>query len=139
MKIGKFGRHRFAEDDRAGLAQPTDRGCIGLRTTPCKNWRSALGRIIGGVENILDADRNAVQRADALAICLFAIEFASLLQCVLWIDMDKRVDLAVHCGNPLQAGGYIFLRRNHSARDFVRGFSCRKCGYVGLGQFAGFL
>ena len=136
MEISKLGRHCFADDDSAGLAQPSNRGRIGFRTPACENWRTAFGRIVAGIEYILDTDRNAVQRTDALAISLFLIERSGLHQRVLGIDMGEGLDLTIHLGNALQAGRRIILSRNHAARDFASDFGCRKCGYVRLGQCA---
>ena len=94
MEIGKFRRHRLADDDRSRLAQLADSGAVGIWPAPRKNRRTAFGRIVRGVEDVLDSDRNAVQRPGALATGLAAIERTRLRQRVLRIQMDESVDFA---------------------------------------------
>ena len=118
MEIGKFRRHRLADDDRSRLAQLADSGAVGIWPAPRKNRRTAFGRIVRGVEDVLDSDRNAVQRPGALATGLAAIERTRLRQRVLRIQMDESVDFALDSRNPLQAGARIVLGGNRAARDF---------------------
>ncbi len=69
VEIGELGRHRLADDHRARCAQPRDRRAVAHRLTALEQRRAAFGRIIGGIEDVLDADRNAVQRADRAGRC----------------------------------------------------------------------
>ena len=60
---GEHRRVRFAEDDGAGLAQPRDGGSVGRRTAVLQRGRADAGGEAGDVECILDADRQAFERA----------------------------------------------------------------------------
>jgi hypothetical protein len=79
-----------------------------------------------------------VQRTDPLAVGFFAIKCAGLRQRMLGIDMNESVDLAVRLRNSSKTGGRKFLGGNRTVRDLSRGFSCRQCGDIRLGQSSGF-
>ena len=79
MEIGELGRHRLADDDRAGVAQLAHGGGVGVGLAAGQNGRAAFGRIILGVEDILDRDRDAVQRAERPPLPFVAVERARLL------------------------------------------------------------
>ena len=64
---GELGRHRLADDDGAGPAQRRDAGRILERPTPLEGRAAVLGRHVRRVDDVLDADGEPVQRADALA------------------------------------------------------------------------
>ena len=61
-EAGKFGGDRLAEDDRAGRPRQRDAGRVGGRAVALVDRRAVAGRHIDGVDQILDRDRNAVQR-----------------------------------------------------------------------------
>src|SRR5207244_9469198 len=95
MEIGKLGCHRLADDDGTRLAQLADSGAVGAWPAARKNRRTAFGRIIRGVEDVLDPDRDAMQRPDPFAIGLAAVKRTRLRQGVLRIQMDEGVDLCL--------------------------------------------
>ena len=68
-RVGReLGGHRLAEDDRAGRAQALDhRGIVVGRAAGVQHG-AVLGRHVGGVDDVLDADRQAVQRAGGVAL-----------------------------------------------------------------------
>ena len=59
---GEFRGHGLADDDAAGAARQRHRRRIGARLKAGVNRRAVLGREIGGIENILEPDRQAAQR-----------------------------------------------------------------------------
>ena len=65
MEIGVLRGHGLAHDHGAGRAQPGDRGRVAPRRAAGPQRRAELGRHVAGVEDVLDADRHAVQRARA--------------------------------------------------------------------------
>ena len=61
---GEFGGDRLAEHEAAGAAQQRDQGGIGLGPVAGIDRGAVLGRKVGGVENILDPDREPAQRLE---------------------------------------------------------------------------
>ena len=57
---GKFGGDGLSHDHGAGFAQRGDARGIALGTEACEQWRAVLGRHVGGLDDVLDADRHAV-------------------------------------------------------------------------------
>src|SRR5256885_12147576 len=47
-------------------------------TTLFRSYRAVLGRHVGGIDDVLEADRNAVERADRLAAALALVGGAGL-------------------------------------------------------------
>ena len=66
--VGVFGGHRLAHDHGTGRAQAGDRIGVASRRAPGPQGRAELGRHVAGVEDVLDADRHAVQRPQRLAV-----------------------------------------------------------------------
>jgi len=62
LQAGELGGDRLAEHEAAGAAHERHQRGIGLGPMAGVDRRSILGREIRGVENILDADRQPVQR-----------------------------------------------------------------------------
>jgi len=126
VKIGELRGHGFADDHGTGSAQPGDDG--GVTPGPASGGErgAKLGRIIRGVDDILDRDRNAVQRAKRVAQRAALVERACLRQHVLAVEMNERPDLAVERLDAGEAGAGIVLGRNRPAGDFRGG--------VGRGQ-----
>lgn len=60
-------RHRLADDDGTGRAQCSHACRVALGPPAGEERRAVLGRIVGGVEHVLDADRNAVEGAYVIA------------------------------------------------------------------------
>ena len=61
-ETGEFGRDRLAEHDRPGGARQRDAGGVGRGTMARIDRRAVPGRHVGGVDQVLDRDRDAVQR-----------------------------------------------------------------------------
>src|SRR5262249_43954864 len=104
MEIRELGGHGLADDDRAGGAQlRNDRGVVAWPAAGT-NRRAELGRIIRGVDDVLDRDRNTVQRPDRAAFRAALVECARLRKHAVAIDMDERPDLAVDRLDAIETG-----------------------------------
>ncbi len=135
MEIGELGCHRLADDHRARLAQPGNRGGIRFRPAAGENRRAALGRKVGRIKDILDSDRDAVQRANAPATGLVPVERARLRQRVFGIEMGESLNVAFDRLDPAEASGGIFLGRHRAARDVGGSLHRRQRGHVGSRHF----
>ena len=60
---GEFRGHGLAHDHRAGAAQQSHHCRIAIRQASGVQHRAILGGHVGGVDDVLDAHRHAVQRA----------------------------------------------------------------------------
>jgi hypothetical protein len=118
MIIGELGRHRFSDDDRAGGAQLGDHGGVVAGPATRRERRSEFGRIIRGVDDVLDRDRNAVQRAEGVALRAALVERARLRERVLAVEVDERFDLAVESFDAVETSADIILGRNSATGDF---------------------
>ena len=84
--------------------------CRGRR--PAASGGAELGRIVRGVDDVLDRDRNAVQRAERVAQRAALVERARLRQHMLAVEMSERPDLAVERVDAIEAGAGIVLGRS---------------------------
>ena len=73
-------RHGLAHDDGAGRAQGGDAARVLARAIVLEQRRARFGRHVGGVDHVLDADGNAMQDAEALALAAHCIGGARLCQ-----------------------------------------------------------
>ena len=56
-RIGELGRHRLSEDDGARGSDSGDAGRVASGAMAAIDGRAVLGRHVGGVDDVLDADR----------------------------------------------------------------------------------
>ena len=61
---GEFGGHRLAEDHRARFAQGNDACSIALGAPAEVYWGAVFGREVSSLDDVLDADRHAVDLAE---------------------------------------------------------------------------
>jgi hypothetical protein len=66
----KFSGHRLAENDCAGGARQRHTSGIGAGLMPAISARAVARRHVGGIHDVLDADRHAMKRSPRL--CLVA-------------------------------------------------------------------
>jgi hypothetical protein len=71
--------------------------------------RTALGRIIGGIDDVLDRDRNAVQRPDRVPLLAALIEPACLGERMLAVEMGERLDLSIERRDAIEASTRTIL------------------------------
>src|SRR6476660_5146259 len=74
MEIGELGGDGLADDDRAGGAQPGDNGGVVPGPASSGERRTEFGRIVRGVDDVLDRDRNAVQPTERVALHAALVE-----------------------------------------------------------------
>ena len=86
MEIGVLGGHGLAHDDRAGGAQAGHGRRVAARRAARPQRRAELGGHVAGVEDVLDADRHAVQRPDRLALLAVIVGRLGLPQGVLAVE-----------------------------------------------------
>jgi hypothetical protein len=65
--IGELGRDRLAEDHGARRPQPFRHGGIAHRATAGVDARPHFGRHVVRIEDVLEPDRDAVERPDRAA------------------------------------------------------------------------
>ena len=95
---------------------------VAHRLAALEQRRAAFGRVVGGIEDILDRDRNAVQRPDANSRCGGARRAPrAWLSAVVRIEMREGVHLVVDRGDALETGADIFFRRHLAAGDLLGG------------------
>ena len=66
-KVGELRRNRLAQDNRAGFAQARDQKSVFAGFPAGVEDRAVLGGKVGGIDDVLDADRHAVERTDRQA------------------------------------------------------------------------
>ena len=118
MEIGELGGDGLADDDGAGGAQPGDDGGVVPGPASGGERRTELGRIVRGVDDVLDRDRNAVQRTERVALHAALVERARLREHMLAIEMGERPDLAVERFDARETGAGIGLGGNRAGGDF---------------------
>ena len=134
MEIGEFGGDGLADDHGTGVAQPLDHMRVLIGPAPGQERRAAFGRIVAGVDDVLDPDRNAVQRTQRHAPALALVERARLRDGMVGIEMGEGADFRIDRGDTVEAGAGIFLGRDRAARDFGYGMRGSPGGEIGCGH-----
>jgi hypothetical protein len=97
IEMGELGGHGFAEQRAAVSADQRHQRGIGLGAVSEINRRAVFGRHVGGVENVLQPDRQAAQRLVLDAGRLRRRARAGQ------IERDERRDLALALGDGVGA------------------------------------
>ncbi len=113
VTVAEFGGHGLAEDKTAGLADHRGAGRIGHRNVAGIDRRVEAGRHARDVDDVLDADGNAMQRSGRL----LRIGFPCLRHRLVRIEMRPGHHRIVAFGDPLEAARNQFLRREFALRD----------------------
>ncbi len=110
----------LAEDDGARRAQQRDATSVTRRLVPGIDRRVVAGRQVGRVDDVLDADRQTMERAPRRLL----IPLARGGDRLAWIEhMGPGAHLGVAKGDPLEARAHQRLRREPSLRDLPCGLS----------------
>ena len=99
--IGKFGHSGLGDDHCAGVAQALDQRRFIGRHVSFERERPAGGRHVGGMDVVLQGDRNAVQGPAQLALRALAVALLGLAQNVR-IHRDHGIEFLVVERNPHQ-------------------------------------
>ena len=103
VEKGQFGGDRLAHDHRPGIAQAFHQSCVSVGYPALKGRAPALCRHGGRVDNVLEPDRHAMQRADAHAGPPDPVHLGGLAQCLVRIEMGPGLDLRLGLLDPGQA------------------------------------
>jgi len=96
----------LAEHDRTRLGQTPDRSCILCRHMVDHHLRMPCGRNAFGLIDVLQADRDAVQRPAQTPCDNLGLGRASRRERLVGEDTDERVELAVEPLDARQAALY---------------------------------
>ena len=137
MQVGEFGGDGLAEQHAAGLAGQRHAGGVALRPPALVDRRAPFGRHVGGVDDVLDAERHAGERAALAAL----VDARAPPRCACSaIDIGPGLDLALARRDAVEAGARHRLagraaradrRDDLGRRQFVERFDarlpCREC------------
>ncbi len=122
----KLGRDRLAENDGAGPPQGRDTSRIIGRLTPFEHVAAVLGRHVGGVDDVLEADGNAVQRSDALALLVLCVGGPGLLQCPIPVEKRPGLNRRLQRGDAVETGADEVLGQQLAIGDACRSLHSRE-------------
>ena len=103
IETGPLGRDRLAQEDRPCLLERRDDRRVAVGNVPCAQGRATLGRPAGDIDDVLDTDRDAVQRAEPFVFLLELFQTLSLAPSAVGIDEDPSPDFPFELVDPLQA------------------------------------
>ena len=115
---GEFGGRGLADDDGAGLAQRVHARRIAARFLALPQRRALAGRHVGGLDDVLDRDRHAVDRRQRLAVAPARGRGVGGLDRAVLVQLDEGADGGIELGDALEA----------SRRDRRAAWSCRRAG-----------
>ena len=101
---GELGGHGLAQDHRARGAQALDHRGVPGRPAPGVQHGAVLGRHVAGIDDVLDADRDAVQRPLRPAEPPRLVAAPGLGAGELGIEEGPGLDARFVVGDPGQAG-----------------------------------
>jgi len=110
----------FAEHDGAGVEQSLHDDGVAFGAVAGQPRRAAGGRIVGGIEVVLQRKRHAVQRAGRRACCPLPIGFPGRRADFVRLERDEGVEACVRRRARQQRIGQRFGRRLAGADRFRR-------------------
>ena len=117
----QLGGDGLADDDGARPAQRGDAGGVAGRPASLEDGAAVLGRHVGGVDDVLDADGDAMQRADALACPARRVGRLRLLERALAVEERPGADLRLERIDAGEAGANQLLATVMLPRGDARG------------------
>ena len=91
--VRQLRRDRLSHDDGAGFPQQAYARCILFRLTAAIDRRAILSWHVGGRDDVLDRDRQAVQRARLTALCQLRVGRLGLCTGIVRIKVFPRLDI----------------------------------------------
>jgi carbonic anhydrase/acetyltransferase-like protein (isoleucine patch superfamily) len=115
IEAGPFGRYRFSQDDRPGFAERGDHGGVAIGDVALAEGRAAAGGPAGDVDDVFDADGNAMEGAGPVVVFLELAEALGFLAGMSRVDENPGVDF----GFELVDAGEAVLDEVDRAKDVV--------------------
>src|SRR5262249_50258877 len=107
-------RHGLAHDHRAGGAQHGYYRRIAGRRMPSVQNGAVFGGHVGGIKDILDTHRHAMERTGWFSFTTPSVRRARLSETVVGIEKCPCLDLIIDLSNSCQAG-FDYLHRSKDA------------------------
>ena len=119
-EVRALGGHRLAHDHRAGGAEHRDHRRIARRRAAGVQDGAVLGRHVRGVDDVLDADRHAVQRAGGTSFAPVPVARPRLPERVLGIEELPGLHLLLDLAHAREAGLDQLLGADRAVADGAR-------------------
>src|SRR5262249_26990263 len=100
VQVGELSRHGLAKQDAAGLATEGDAGRVTTGAPALMDWGPPLGRQVGRIDDVLNAERDAAEWPGAAD----AVEGPGSGDCLLGIHMRPRADVGLALGDAIETG-----------------------------------
>ena len=120
----EFGRDRRARDERAAATKHRDDRRVPVGTPSGMQHRAVLGGQVDGVDDVLDADRHAVERAEAASAAPFVICPPRLVECMFAIDECPGTHVALARFDLGETGVHQVFRAQLAIPDGLRRLGC---------------
>ena len=132
VKDRQFGGHGLAHDDGARLAQQRHRGGVACGLAAGVQDRAIFGRHVMGIEDILDAHRHPVQRAQAGSRLAPFLCGLGLGQGVFLVQVGPGADGVLDLLYAVEARSHQFFRSQLAVADFAGGVGGGQTGRSGV-------
>ena len=124
--IGEFVRRQFSHQHRAGGGELLGTSGVGIRDVVLQEFRPTGRRYPFGIDDVLEADRDAVQWPRVTAGHDRAFGGARVGQCAFFGQVDKGVQLLVERVHTAETGPGQLYRRELLRGDQPGSFSDRR-------------
>jgi hypothetical protein len=118
--VGELRCYGLSQEHAASLPQKGHAGSVGFWSMFAVDWRIVFCRHVGGVDNVLDADGDAVQQAARP----LSVDRSRLFDGIFGIEKGPCVHSVLARGDPIETRDDQCLAREFAARDPTRGFNC---------------
>ena len=119
LHVGQFGGDRLAGNHRTGLAQSCHKDGIACRNASFILHASVLGRDPGGVDNVLQTDRDAMHRTNRVTGLAVCVQHLCLLAQIVGVKPRPRLNLCLARLHPGNHGFGQFGGQNRPGRQPV--------------------
>jgi hypothetical protein len=118
--VGALGKLQLAQYDRAGFVQAAHRACVFIGSEISMDSGAGCGRETLCPEQVLQRNRNTMQRPTILACRDFGLRGCGLRHCGIGHHMDVAAEVAVQRGDAVELRAGNLLRRNLAHLDKCR-------------------
>ena len=118
----ELGGDRLAGDERASRTQASDHARVGAGDPPGVQRRAILGGHARGIEDVLDADGDAVEGADGVTGAPLRVGGAGSGEQLLRSEEAEGTKLGLAFADPAQARRYELFRAESAGAQLRRGF-----------------